>query len=115
MNSCSAVQVFRRSSVALISMLAMLALGACSTTGPTVIESSSTTMSRQADLYDSQAGDLQRSGAGRAGSELRRLADKQRLDAKNSEPKGFTEGAVDLLINSLFQSWLASSPKGLQK
>ena len=52
---------------------------------------------------------------GWAASELRRLAYKQRLDAKNSEPKDLTEGAVDLLINSLFQSWLAASPKGLQK
>jgi hypothetical protein len=96
-------------------MLAMLALGACAMTGPTVMESSSTAMNRQADSYDSQAADLQRSNADRAGSELRQLADKQRLAAKNSEPKGFTEGAVDLLINGLLQSWLATSPKGLQK
>ena len=34
---------------------------------------------------------------------------------QNSGAKDFTEGAVDLLINSLFQSWLATSPKGLQK
>jgi hypothetical protein len=92
-----------------------LSLSGCASRGPVVIESSSQSMSEQADRYDQRARELQQVGAGRQGAELRRLADKQRLDAKSSEPKDFVGGAFDLVLNSLFQSWLASSPKGLQK
>ena len=33
----------------------------------------------------------------------------------NRQAASYDSQAVDLLINSLFQSWLATSPKGLQK
>ncbi|MCV2360518.1 hypothetical protein LNV08_16200 [Paucibacter sp. TC2R-5] len=100
----------------LLGMAFALTLSGCaSSRGPVVIESSSGSMNEQADRYEQRARELQQAGSGRQGAELRRLADKQRLDAKSSEPKGFVDGALDLVLNSLFQSWLASSPKGLQK
>ncbi|MDC8771801.1 hypothetical protein [Roseateles albus] len=99
----------------LAACLLALNLSACASRGPIVIESASDSMKEQADRYDQRARELQQVGAGRQSAELRRLADKQRLDAKNSESKDFVGGAFDLVLNSLFQSWLASSPKGLQK
>lgn len=101
--------------MARLSLLLAFAMSACASNRLDVIESSSTTMNRQADVYEQQARDLQMVGAGRAGVELQRLGDKQRLDAKRMEANGVLEGAFDLLFNSLFQSWLNTSPKGLQK
>jgi len=98
-----------------VGLLLALMMSACATSGPRVIESSSTSLNRQADQYEQQARELQRSGSGQAGLELQRFADKQRLEAKRRESGGLLEGAVDLLVNSLFESWLASSPKGRQK
>jgi hypothetical protein len=92
-----------------------IALSGCASADHIVIKSSSQSSIEQAEVYEQRARDMQKVGAGPQTTELRRLADKQRLDAKNSEAKGFTEGAFDLLFNSLFESWLASPPKGKQK
>jgi hypothetical protein len=92
-----------------------LALSGCASRDHIVIKSSSQSSTEQAEVYEQRARDMQKVGAGQQASELRRLSDKQRLDAKTSEPKGFVEGAFDLLFNSLFESWLASPPRGKQK
>lgn len=91
-----------------------LSLGACAVQRLDVVESSSTTLSREADGYERQARNLQMAGAGRAGAELQRLGDQRRLDAKRAEPKGIVEGLVDLLFNSMLQSWANSAANGVQ-
>ncbi|MBT9492607.1 MAG: hypothetical protein IV107_09715 [Paucibacter sp.] len=86
-----------------------LGLGGCASSGKVGSwGSSSHSNAEQAEIYEQRARDMQMAGAGQQTTELRRLADQHRLDAKNKQADDLAVGLIELLI----KGWRGSSSKG---
>ncbi len=101
-------------SATLITLIALIALSlsGCASTGQMGAQgswgASSLSSAEQAEIYEQRARDMQKVGAGQQTTELRRLADQHRLDAKINQADDLAVGVIELLI----KGWRGSSSKG---
>lgn len=100
-----------RSARTVSAALTVIALGlsGCASTGNDGSwGSASRSNAEQAEVYEQRARDMQKVGAGQQTTELRRLADQHRLDAKTRQADDLTVGVIELLI----KGWMGSYSKG---